>query len=72
MSEFTIEGFDHVALAVRDLAASREWYERVLGLERRFEEEWGDVPSVMCAGMHALRCFRWKGKEIPLQGATVS
>ncbi|WP_020642821.1 VOC family protein [Amycolatopsis balhimycina] len=28
-----IEGFHHVKFPVRDLARSREWYERALGLE---------------------------------------
>jgi catechol 2,3-dioxygenase-like lactoylglutathione lyase family enzyme len=62
VSGFTIEGFDHVAIAVRDLAASRQWYERVLGLERRFEDEWGDVPSVMCAGGSCVALFPVEGE----------
>ena len=43
---FNLEGIDHVALAVRDVARSVAWYQRVLGLERRYQEAWGDMPSV--------------------------
>ena len=37
MSE--LAGFHHVALTVRDLATSIEWYRRVLGFEEQFREE---------------------------------
>jgi catechol 2,3-dioxygenase-like lactoylglutathione lyase family enzyme len=33
----TLRGFHHVKLPVSDIAASREWYERVLGLEVTIE-----------------------------------
>jgi catechol 2,3-dioxygenase-like lactoylglutathione lyase family enzyme len=68
MSGFEIEGFDHVAIAVRDLAASREWYARVLGLERRFEGNWGDVPSVMCVGDGCVALFPVDGEGKPAPG----
>jgi len=84
MNVFEIEGFDHVALAVRDLPASREWYARVLGLERRFENDWGDVPSVMCvtsdarvgdptdAGVSCVALFPVEGDARPAPAATRS
>jgi catechol 2,3-dioxygenase-like lactoylglutathione lyase family enzyme len=68
VSGFDIEGFDHVAIAVRDLAASREWYARVLGLERRFADEWGEVPSVMCAGSACVALFPVEGEGKPAPG----
>ena len=34
-----ISGFHHVALTVRDLATSAEWYRTVLGLEELFRED---------------------------------
>ena len=34
-----IVGFHHVALTVRDLATSAEWYRTVLGLEELFRED---------------------------------
>ena len=54
---FRIEGIDHVALAVRDVAASARWYQEVLGLERRFEAVWGDFPAVVGAGTTSLALF---------------
>jgi catechol 2,3-dioxygenase-like lactoylglutathione lyase family enzyme len=54
---FHVEGIDHVALAVRDVAASARWYREVLGLERRYEEVWGDFPAVVCAGATCLALF---------------
>jgi catechol 2,3-dioxygenase-like lactoylglutathione lyase family enzyme len=41
---FTLQGIDHVALTVRDVRRSVHWYMEVLGLERRFEEAWGNFP----------------------------
>jgi catechol 2,3-dioxygenase-like lactoylglutathione lyase family enzyme len=54
---FHVEGIDHVALAVRDVAASARWYGEVLGLERRYAEVWGDFPAVVCAGATCLALF---------------
>ncbi len=45
-----LEGIDHVALSVRDQKASVRWYAEVLGFERRYQEVWGDMPAMMCAG----------------------
>lgn len=54
---FHVEGIDHVALAVRDVAAAARWYQDVLGLERRYAEVWGDFPAVVCAGSTCLALF---------------
>lgn len=54
---FRIEGFDHLALTVRDMERSLEWYQDVLGLERRFEDSWGNYPAVVCAGSTCLAFF---------------
>ncbi|MHB1285158.1 MAG: VOC family protein [Leptospirales bacterium] len=45
-----IRGLDHVAIPVTDLTRSIAWYQEVLGLERRYEKEWGDYPAMLCAG----------------------
>jgi len=37
MSRFAVEGFDHIVLCVRDVAASCAFYQRVLGMEPREE-----------------------------------
>ena len=52
-----VEGLDHVALTVRDVARSVAWYRDVLGLERRYEEVWGDYPAVVGAGTTSLALF---------------
>lgn len=54
------EGIDHIALEVEDPVASGRWYMALLGLERRFEEAWGDVPYVVGAGMTSLAFFARK------------
>jgi catechol 2,3-dioxygenase-like lactoylglutathione lyase family enzyme len=52
-----VEGIDHVALTVRDVRRSVAWYRDVLGLERRYEGVWGDVPAVVGAGTTAQALF---------------
>ena len=37
MSGFRVSGFDHIVLCVRDVAAARAFYERVLGMTAREE-----------------------------------
>jgi catechol 2,3-dioxygenase-like lactoylglutathione lyase family enzyme len=62
---FRLEGIDHVALTVRDVRRSAHWYGEVLGLERRFEEEWGDFPAVVGIGATSLALFPVKGNDPP-------
>lgn len=52
-----VEGIDHVALTVRDVPRSVAWYRDVLGLERRYEEVWGDFPAVLGAGTTTVALF---------------
>ena len=52
-----VEGLDHVALTVRDVARSVAWYQDVLGLERRYQDVWGDYPAVVGAGATSLALF---------------
>lgn len=54
---FKMDHLDHVALAVKDLTRSARWYQEVLGLERRYQEAWGDVPTMLCAGNTCLALF---------------
>lgn len=65
---FSIQGIDHVALTVRDVAASVEWYQAILGLERRYEDAWGSFPAVVGIGSTSLALFPVRGdspKEPP-------
>ena len=52
-----VERLDHVAIAAKDVTRSLEWYRDVLGLVRRHEEVWGDMPVMMCAGTTCVAIF---------------
>lgn len=52
-----LDQIDHVALTVSDPRKSLDWYKDVLGLERRYEDEWGDYPIVVCAGETGIALF---------------
>ena len=52
-----VEGLDHVAIAAKDVTRSMNWYRDVLGLERRHEETWGDMPVMMCSGNTCVAIF---------------
>jgi catechol 2,3-dioxygenase-like lactoylglutathione lyase family enzyme len=55
---FQIASLDHVALTVKDQNISLEWYQRVLGMERRYEEANGAKdPAFVCAGKACLALF---------------
>ena len=41
---FEVIGLDHIALEVKDLDKSMEWYQRVLGLKQFRDEAWGPIP----------------------------
>lgn len=60
---FELQGIDHVALSVRDVARSVAWYRAVLGLERRYEEAWGDHPAMVGVGRTALALFPVRGDD---------
>jgi catechol 2,3-dioxygenase-like lactoylglutathione lyase family enzyme len=55
---FSVEGVDHVALAVSDHEASQRWCRELLGLERAFVEEWGDSPAVLMARDSGIALFK--------------
>lgn len=54
---FELEGLDHVALAVRDIQRSADWYVDVLGFERRFPGMWNGVPVFVGRGQMAIALF---------------
>ena len=60
---FTIEGIDHVALAVQDVRRSARWYQDVLGLERLYQDSWGDMPAVVGVGGTAVALFAVQGSS---------
>ena len=63
MKNFEIEFLDHVAIKVKDLNTSTEWYERVLGLRKLSLPEWKDYPVMMLAGKTGIAIFPAKENE---------
>ena len=53
----TLEGIDHVALAVPDVERSAAWFIEVLGFERRFDGMWDGIPVFVGKGDTALALF---------------
>lgn len=60
---FKLDGLDHVAMTVRDVKASVAWYGEVLGLGRRHENVWGDVPAFVVSGTTGLALFPVRGDD---------
>jgi catechol 2,3-dioxygenase-like lactoylglutathione lyase family enzyme len=54
---FELEGLDHVALAVRDVERSADWYVDVLGFERRYRGMWKGVPVFVARGKTEIALF---------------
>ncbi|HWM23938.1 MAG TPA: VOC family protein [Chthoniobacterales bacterium] len=54
---FELEGLDHVALRVRDVERSADWYVDVLGFERRYQGMWNGVPVFVGLGKTAVALF---------------
>ncbi|MFZ3375607.1 MAG: VOC family protein [Chthoniobacterales bacterium] len=52
-----LEGIDHVALAVRDVERSAQWYVEVLGFERRYRGMWNSIPTFIGKGATAIALF---------------
>ena len=54
---FELEGLDHVALSVRDVERSADWYVDVLGFQRRYQGMWNGVPVFVARGKTAIALF---------------
>ena len=52
-----LEGIDHVAMSVRDVERSAQWYIDVLGFKRLHEGMWDGVPIFIGKGNTALALF---------------
>ena len=61
---FSVQHIDHVAIAVRDIEQSIEWYTKTLGLEHR--SVWEGEPQLLYAGETAIALFSVEGKGIEL------
>ena len=54
---FKIEALDHIALSVRDVERSAQWYADVLGFKRQHEGMWDGVPIFVGNGDAAIALF---------------
>lgn len=63
LSMFEHEGVDHVALSVRDVERSVQWYMEVLGFEKRYDGMWDGVPVFIGKGKTALAIFPVRENE---------
>jgi catechol 2,3-dioxygenase-like lactoylglutathione lyase family enzyme len=57
---FKVKQIDHVAISVRDIDQSIEWYTKTLGLEHR--ELWEGEPQMMFAGETGIALFSVEGE----------
>jgi catechol 2,3-dioxygenase-like lactoylglutathione lyase family enzyme len=70
MSTFNIAFLDHVAIRVRDIAVSAEWYKTVLGLTEYKIPEWGEFPVFLLAGKSGIALFPANSDDPPLQATS--
>ena len=56
-NEIAIEFLDHVAIRVKDLNVSAEWYQKVLGLKKYQLPEWGEFPIFLLSGKAGIALF---------------
>lgn len=64
--KFKIEFLDHVAILVKDLEASANWYEKVLGLKKYQLPEWGPFPIFMLSGKSGVALFPANTNDNPI------
>jgi catechol 2,3-dioxygenase-like lactoylglutathione lyase family enzyme len=58
-----LEGLDHIALSVRDVARSVKWYVEVLGLERQHADVWDGIPKFVGKGATGIALFPAPAEE---------
>jgi catechol-2,3-dioxygenase len=51
------EGIDHIAITVKDVHKTIEWYSEIIGLERVHADKWNGVPVFMTAKGSGLAIF---------------
>jgi len=58
-----LDAIDHVALAVRDVERSAQWYVDVLGFDRQHDDVWGGYPVFVGKNDAAIALFPIRDKE---------
>ena|ERR1043166_1174078 len=66
-----LEAIDHVALSVRDVERSAQWYVDVLGFERQHDDVWNGYPVFVGKNDAAVALFPIRKKE-PSTGSASS
>ena len=56
-NEIKVQFLDHVAIRVKDLNISAEWYQKILGLKKHKLPEWGEFPIFLLAGKSGIALF---------------
>ena len=56
-NEIKIQFLDHVAIRVKDLNISAEWYQKFLGLKKYKLPKWGEFPIFLLAGKSGIALF---------------
>lgn len=57
MVPFELDELDHVAIRVKDMERSADWYGKVLGLKKTVFPKWGDFPIFLLAGKTGVALF---------------
>lgn len=73
MKPFSINFLDHVAIRVRNIDTSVEWYSKILGLKKYQLKKWGDYPIFMLSGKSGIAIFpaNIKDEELNLNSRNV-
>ncbi|WP_375559509.1 VOC family protein [Bernardetia sp. OM2101] len=64
--KFEIDFLDHVAIRVKDIEASADWYNKVLGLKKCQLKEWGNFPVFMLTNKFGIALFPANTKDVVL------
>ena len=72
-NEIAVEFLDHIAIRVKDMNVSAEWYQKVLGLKKYQLPEWGDFPIFLLSGKSGIALFPAKlnDKQLELNSKNV-
>ncbi len=57
MPNFQLNGLDHVAIRVKDLELSSQWYVETLGLKKVQLDKWGAYPIFLLSGKTGVALF---------------
>ncbi|WOD42602.1 VOC family protein [Hwangdonia lutea] len=57
MAAFNINFLDHVAIRVKNMNTSIDWYSNVMGLKKYQLEKWGEFPVFMLSGKTGVAIF---------------